>query len=66
MNLSLKLKIMKLYRSQADFALAVGAQESLVSRVIRGRRELSNEKKRQWAEKLDCNANELFTRRVAL
>jgi len=60
MNLNLKLKILEKYQSQADFAISVGAHESLVSRIIRGRRRLDPEKQITWAEALNSTPRELF------
>jgi len=60
MNLSLKFKILKKFPSQADFAQAVNADESTVSRIIRGRRTLDSEKQLIWAKALGCNPKEIF------
>ena len=43
MNRKLKLKIVELYGTQADFSMAVEEDESTISRVIRGRRKLTPE-----------------------
>lgn len=61
MNLQLKFKILEKYPSQADFALAVDVHESLVSRIIRGRRKLDTEKRVIWAKILGCKPKDLFT-----
>ena len=60
MNLKLKFRIMEIYGSQADFAQIVGEDETLVSRVIRGRRTLSPVKKEMWARKLRSSVKTLF------
>jgi hypothetical protein len=60
MNLSLKFKILEKFPSQADFAQSVGEHESLVSRIIRGRRTLDPERQREWAKALKSSVKELF------
>lgn len=60
MNLSLKLKILEMFKSQSDFADAVNADESLVSRIIRGRRKLKPEKQMIWAKALGCKKKDIF------
>lgn len=60
MNLSLKLAILEKFPSQADFAQSIGEHESLVSRIIRGRRQLDPEKQREWAKALNSTPGELF------
>ena len=61
MNLKLKAKIIEKFGTQADFAAATKDDETLVSRVIRGRRFLSTEDQKTWAALLDCEPNQLFT-----
>lgn len=56
----LKGKIVQEFGTQADFAAAVGIDETLVSRVIRGRRDIPAETRKQWAKVLKCDAQELF------
>jgi len=60
MNKSLKLKIIEKFDTQADFAQVVNEDESIISRVIRGRRELNPEKQRAWARALKCKPEEIF------
>jgi hypothetical protein len=60
MNLKLKLKIIEKYGGQWRFAPAVDEHESVISKVIRGRKELSNEKKRIWAKALECRVRDIF------
>ena len=43
MNLKLKSKIVEHFGTQADFAYQIKKDETLVSRVIRGRRTLPEE-----------------------
>jgi hypothetical protein len=59
-NLILKAKIIEKFGTQADFAIAVKDDETLVSRVVRRRRFLTPEKQRQWAKILKCDPKRLF------
>lgn len=61
MNLSLKFKILEKFPSQADFAQAVDADESTVSRIIRGRRTLDPKKQILWAKALGCKPKDIFS-----
>ncbi len=61
MNRRLKAKIVERFGTQADFAQALGVDDALVSRVVRGRRSLSTENKILWARKLNCNL-EIFAK----
>ena len=60
MNTKLKFKIFEKFRTQADFALALKTNESIVSKVIRGRRKLPEAEKVRWAKALDCEPEEIF------
>ncbi|MCP4623164.1 MAG: XRE family transcriptional regulator [bacterium] len=60
MNKKLKLKIVEKFGSQAEFSIRVPEDESMISRVILGRRRLSPERQRAWAEVLRCKAQDLF------
>ena len=60
MNKQLKVKIISQYGTQADFALAVGDDEALVSRVVRERRTLTPEKEEKWAGSLGCKTEDIF------
>jgi len=60
MNLRLKLAILQRFGSQAEFAGALGADDSKVSRVVRGRRDLPSEEKERWAKALCCKADSIF------
>ena len=60
MNLKLKAKIIEKFGTQADFASVLKGDESFVSRVIHGRRYLSAEKQKAWANILDCEQNQIF------
>jgi plasmid maintenance system antidote protein VapI len=55
MNKKLKAKIIENFGSQADFAQALRLQESVVSRVVNGRRSLRPEDVEKWARILDCD-----------
>lgn len=61
MNLSLKFKILEKFSSQANFAQVVKADESTVSRIIRGRRTLDPELQLIWAKALGCNPKDIFS-----
>jgi len=59
-NRVLKGRIVTMFGSQDAFALAVGVNNSFVSRVVNGYRTLTDEKKKEWAAKLDCEVGEIF------
>jgi plasmid maintenance system antidote protein VapI len=54
MNYALRLEIVRKFHTQADFAQAVGSDESAVSRTVRGRRKLTLAEADHWAELLGC------------
>jgi hypothetical protein len=54
MNKRLKGRIVEIFGCQADFAQKAKVDESLVSRVIRGRRDLPEDEKDRWAKILKC------------
>jgi len=60
MNKKLKAKIVEIFESQANFSQVIKADETIISRVIRGRRELSLDDQKKWAEVLDCNPEDIF------
>ena len=60
MNKTLKSKIVLKFFSQEDFAAAIGERPSVISNVIRGRRNISDEKKIAWATALGCSVCEIF------
>ena len=43
------------FDSQGDFAMALNIDESLVSRILNGRRKLDREKADRWIELLKCD-----------
>jgi len=60
MNRRLRLKIIEIFGTQADFASEVKADEAIVSRVIRGRRAISKEMRAAWANALKCAPSDIF------
>ena len=60
MNTKLRLKIVERFGSQAEFSTQIPEDETVISRVILGRRELSDEKKKVWAEALGCKVKDIF------
>jgi DNA-binding transcriptional regulator YdaS (Cro superfamily) len=60
MNLKLKIRIIEVFGNQANFAQRMGLQESLVSRVVRGRRSISKQEQKKWAKILRLQAEDLF------
>ena len=60
MNTNLKFRIIEKFKTQADFAEAVKSRESIVSRVVHNRTNLSDDKRLQWADALNCEPGEIF------
>jgi plasmid maintenance system antidote protein VapI len=60
MNRILKAKIVERYGTQADFAEAIDTDETIISRIIRGRRTLGPEMQINWAKALGCNPKDIF------
>jgi len=60
MNRVLKARIVEMYGTQVDFAQAIDTDETIVSRVVRGRRELDTLRQNQWAMALDCRKEDIF------
>lgn len=60
MNRELKATIFLKYGTQEDFAAAIGENPSVVSKVVRNRRKLSNVKKAKWARALGCKPDRIF------
>jgi transcriptional regulator with XRE-family HTH domain len=48
----LKGRIVEMFGTQSDFADKLGINESIVSRVVRGRKRLTAEEVEEWAEAL--------------
>jgi transcriptional regulator with XRE-family HTH domain len=61
MNKRLKAKIYEVFGTQADFAQAMKEDESIVSRIVRGRRRPDDERMKKWADALDCKPEQLFS-----
>jgi hypothetical protein len=51
-NWNLKSLIVERFGTQADFAMKIKRQQSFVSEVISGRRQLSEKEKKLWAEEI--------------
>jgi transcriptional regulator with XRE-family HTH domain len=60
MNKILKAKIVEWYGTQADFAKAVNTDETIISRIVRGRRKLKPTIQRLWADALQCKPKDIF------
>ena len=60
MNKKLKAKIIEKYGTQADFAQTIKTDETIISRIIRGRRTLDPDKQFEWAQALGCKLKEIF------
>jgi plasmid maintenance system antidote protein VapI len=60
MNLRLKARIVEVYGTQCDFAQAIDTDETVISRIIRGRRKLDLENQFIWAKALDCKPKDIF------
>jgi plasmid maintenance system antidote protein VapI len=60
MNRKLKAKIIENFGTQSDFSEAIQIDESIISKIVRNRRELPTEQKKVWAEKLNCMIEEIF------
>ena len=60
MNRKLKAKIVERFGTQADFAQAIKTDETIVSRVVRGRRTLNPEGQKTWGTALSCDPKEVF------
>jgi hypothetical protein len=59
-NRRLKGKIVEKFGTQVDFADAIKTDETLVSRIVRGRRALNPEARKAWAKALGCKPKDLF------
>ncbi len=60
MNMRLKAQIILHFGSQANFAVASGKDETVVSRIIQGRRVLSPDEQKDWARRLKCRPEDIF------
>ena len=59
-NNHLKALIIGKFGTQADFAEELKIDEPTISRIVRGRRELSPEELAQWASALDCKPADII------
>lgn len=60
MNAKLKMRILEKYGSQIRFARAIEEDDTLVSKVVRGWRELDDDRQIRWAQALGTTPRELF------
>lgn len=60
MNKKLKSKIVLNFETQADFARVIKCDETIISRIIRGRRSLPVETQKKWADCLNCKPEDIF------
>ena len=62
MNLKLKLAILEKFHVQADFAKQVGISETILSRIIKERREAPPKLKQLIAKELGAEVGKIFPR----
>lgn len=62
MNKKLKAKIILEFGTQEDFAQAIGERSTVVSNVVRNRRNISPHKQLEWALALKCLPVDIFPR----
>lgn len=62
MNLKLKLAILKKFPVQADFAKRINVSETVLSRIIKERREASPKLKERIAKELGTEIGKIFPR----
>ena len=60
MNRKLKAKIVENFESQANFSQIVKCDETIISRIVRGRRVLPVEIQEKWADVLGCEIKDIF------
>jgi plasmid maintenance system antidote protein VapI len=60
-NKKLKARIFEVFGTQGDYAQQIGEDETLVSKIICGRRTLSSEKKKKWAKALGRKPQDIFS-----
>ncbi len=60
LNLKLKLKIIEKFKTQADFAEKLGIRDEILSRIVRGRRPLTDNEIKEWSQLLDVDVNSLI------
>lgn len=59
-NKALRLKIVEMADTQKSFAKRLGVCDSIVSAVVRGRRNLSRDEKAKWAQELGVKVGDVF------
>jgi len=62
-RLMLRIKIIEKFGTSSDFAQAIKVDESIISKVIWGRRDLSPKTREEWAKVLGCSTELLFYKR---
>jgi DNA-binding transcriptional regulator YdaS (Cro superfamily) len=60
LNKILRLKIVEIYGTQEKFAAAIGRQEAVVSKWVRGIRQPNAHDKGMVARALDCKEKDLW------
>jgi len=60
LNKKLRAKIQEVFKSQIAFAFEIKEQDSFVSKVVRGWRQLPAERQKKWAKALGCKPDEIF------
>jgi DNA-binding transcriptional regulator YdaS (Cro superfamily) len=60
MNLKLKIAILEKFPIQADFAKRIGISETVLSRIIKERRDAPPELRKMIADALKVKENEIF------
>ena len=60
-NIKLKVKIIEHFGSQIRFAMRLGVNDSIVSKVIHRYLVLSKEEQLRWAVLLNCKPGDVFT-----
>jgi plasmid maintenance system antidote protein VapI len=65
MNRKLKAKIFEKFATPHDFSRTAGVHESHVSRVVQGRRTLTESERQEWAGLLGTDSTELWGRDVS-
>ena len=60
MNWPLKQRIINAFGYQWKFAQTINTRECIVSKVVRGQRNLGPKQQAKWAEALGCSLEEVF------
>ncbi len=55
MERTIRREILKRFDNQGDFAQKLGMNETQVSRVLHGRRKLTRDEAKAWADVLECD-----------